>query len=204
MERKSGQERKSCAKPDGNPHGAKIPKLNDFDWVGFLGRSFMCTLGALVLETDGRGAGSAQARRAYLCCVFVALLMLPTWESLAHGQLFESDSKRFGNTKMDIKVREVERRERSSVIQVDIQSIGSSVGSSFFLLCSIRQLALQRGGFRHIIKIEEYPQRGQMLIGFLRAAGENPADLGPEFRKLGDREQAIDLEQFAEICASMK
>ena len=98
----------------------------------------MCTLGALVLEMDGRGACTAQARRAYLCCVFVALLMLPTWESLAHGQLFESDSKRFGNTKMDIKVREVERRERSSVIQVDIQSIGSSVGSSFFLLCSIR------------------------------------------------------------------
>ena len=132
MERKSGQERKSCAKADGNPPGVNIPKLNDFDWVGFLGRSFMCALSALVLEMDGRGAGAAQARRAYLCW----LLMLPTWESLAHGQLFQSDSKRFGNTKMDIKVREVERRELSSVIQVDIQSVGSSVGSSFFLLCS--------------------------------------------------------------------
>jgi len=43
-----------------------------------------------------------------------------------------------------------------------------------------------------------------MLIGFLRAAQENHADLGPEFRKLGDREQALDLEQFAEICAAMK
>jgi hypothetical protein len=164
----------------------------------------MCTLSASVLEMDGRGVCTAQARRAYLCCVFVALLMLPTWESSADGQLFESDSKRFGNTKMDIKVREVERRERSSVIQVDIQSVGSSVGSSFFLLCSIRQLALQRGGFRHIIKIEEYPRRGQMLIGFLRAGGENPADLGPEFRKLGDHEQALDLDQFAAICAAMK
>jgi len=148
----------------------------------------MCTLSALVLEMDGRGACSAQARRAYLCCVFVALLMLPTWESLAHGQLFESDSKRFGNTKMDIKVREVERRERSSVIQVDIQSVGSSVGSSFFLLCSIRQLALQRGGFRHIIKIEEYPQRGLMLIGFLRSGEENLATLGPEFQKFSRRD----------------
>lgn len=164
----------------------------------------MCTLSALVLEMDGRGAGSAPARRAYLCCVFVALLMLPTWESLAHGQLFESDSKRFGNTKMDIKVREVERRERSSVIQVDIQSVGSSVGSSFFLLCSIRQLALQRGGFRHIIKIEEYPQRGQMLIGFLRSSEENLATLGPEFQKFSGRDAVIDLDKFAELCGKMK
>jgi len=122
---------KAAPKLTGTHPGVNIPKLNDFDWVGFLGRSFMCTLSALVLETDGRGACSAQARRAYLCCVFVALLMLPTWESLAHGQLFESDSKRFGNTKMDIKVREVERRELSSVIQVDIQSVVRALGLRF-------------------------------------------------------------------------
>ena len=105
---------------------------------------------------------------------------------------------------MDIKVREIERRERSSVIQVDIQSVGSSVGSSFFLLCSIRQLALQRGGFRHIIKIEEYPQRGQMLIGFLRSGEENLATLGPEFQKISGRDAVIDLDKFAELCGKMK
>jgi hypothetical protein len=66
MERKSGQERKSCAKADGYPPGVNIPKLNDFDWVGFLEWSFMCTLDALVLEMDGRGTCTAQARRAYL------------------------------------------------------------------------------------------------------------------------------------------
>ena len=87
---------------------------------------------------------------------------------------------------MDIKVREVERRERSSVIQVDIQSVGSSVGSSFFLLCSIRQLALQRGGFHHINKIEEYPQRGQMLIGFLPAAKKISPLWDRSFKKSAD------------------
>jgi hypothetical protein len=122
----------------------------------------------------------------------------------AQGQLFEADSKRFSAAKMDILVKEIERRERSSVIQIDIRSVGSSVGSSFFLLCSLRQLALERGGFRHIVKIEEYPKHGQMLIGFLLSADEDPARLGPEFRALSERAAVIGLEQFAEICSQMK
>jgi hypothetical protein len=122
----------------------------------------------------------------------------------AHGQLFESDSKRFGNSKMDVVVKEIDRRERSSVIQIDIKSIGSSVGSSFFLLCSIRQLARQRGNFRFIVKIEDQPKPGQMIVGFLREANEDPAALGVEFKTVSKTEATIDLEEFAPICDAMK
>jgi hypothetical protein len=141
----------------------------------------------------------------FLACLIIAILIgialraTPVW-----SQLFESDSKRFGNSKMDIRVKEIERRERSSVIQIDIKSAGSSVGGSFFLLCSIRDLALERGGYRHIVKIEEYPKPGQMLIGFLRGDDENPAILGPEFRKISGRDAVIDLDKFAELCGKMK
>ena len=121
--------------------------------------------------------------------------------STAHGQLFEADSKRYGNPKMDIIVTEVERRPFSSVIDIKIISIGSSVGSSFFLLCSIRQLAQLRGNYRYIAKLEEKPKRGQMLIGFLRNPSENLSDLGPEFAEVDARKAVIDLDQFAEICA---
>lgn len=131
--------------------------------------------------------------------IAIALRTTPVW-----SQLFESDSKRFGNSKMDIRVTEIERRERSSVIQIDIKSAGSSVGGSFFLLCSIRDLALERGGYRHIVKIEEYPKPGQMLIGFLRSGEENLATLGPEFKKISGREAVIDLDKFAELCGKMK
>ena len=65
----------------------------------------------------------------------------------AHGELFQADSKRYGNSKMDIVVTEVERRPHSSVIDLKITLVGSSVGSSFFLLCSIRQLAQLRGNY---------------------------------------------------------
>ena len=120
------------------------------------------------------------------------------------GQLFEADSKKLGAAKTDIVVKEIERRDRSSVVEIKINTIGSSVGSSFFLLCSLRQLALERGGYRYIVKIEEQPKRGQMLVGFLRRRDEELASLGKEFRAITAKETVIDLEQFAEICAQMK
>ena len=104
---------------------------------------------------------------------FVALISaLTLTATVAQGQLFESDSKRLGGSKMDIVVKEIERRDRSSVVEVKIKTVGSSVGSSFFLLCSLRQLAIERGGYRYIVKIEEQPKRGQMLVGFLRSPAE--------------------------------
>jgi hypothetical protein len=132
------------------------------------------------------------------------LILISFFAAPARSQLFESDSKRIGNSKIDIVVKEIDRRARSSVIQIDIKAIGSSVGSSFFLLCSIRQLARQRGNFRFIVKIEEQPKPGQMIVGFLREANEDPAALGSEFQALGKSKETIDLEQFAPICDAMK
>ena len=138
-------------------------------------------------------------RQSTASFILTLLLAVP-----ARAQLFESDSKRFGNSKMDIVVKEIDRRARSSVIQIDIKAIGSSVGSSFFLLCSIRQLARQRGNFRFIVKIEEKPKPGQMIVGFLREASEDPLTLGAEFKSLEQTGGVIDLEQFAPICDGMK
>jgi hypothetical protein len=121
----------------------------------------------------------------------------------ARGQLFEADSKQFGSSKMDIVLKEVERRPRASAVEIKITSVGSSVGSSFFILCSIRQLAKLRGPYRYIVKLEEQPKRNQMLVGFLGDAEESPASAGSEFSRAG-REAVIDLEQFAPVCDSMK
>jgi hypothetical protein len=133
-----------------------------------------------------------------LAAVMSALLLAT---SDARAQLFEADSKRFGNPKMDIVVKEVERRERASVIDIKINAPGSSVGSSFFILCSIRQLAQIRGNYRYIVKLDDQPKR-RMLVGFLRRRDEAPAELGPEFQAFDSREDVIDLDQYAEICAS--
>ncbi len=137
-----------------------------------------------------------------LVIALIGALMIAA--TAAQGQLFESDSKRLGGSKMDIVVKEIERRDRSSVVDIKINTVGSSVGSSFFLLCSLRQLAIERGGYRYIVKIEEQPKRGQMLVGFLRSPAEGLAGLGKEFRSITANDAVIDLEQFAEICAKMK
>ncbi len=126
---------------------------------------------------------------------FLAALAAP-----ARAQLFESDSKRFGDPKMDIVVRELERRPRASVLAVETRAVGSSVGASFFLLCSVRDLARVRGGYRYVVKLEERPAPRQMLVGFLRARDESPETLGAEFASLRGAEAVIDLEPFAPIC----
>lgn len=131
------------------------------------------------------------------------LLFLCANPALAADTLFLSDSKRFGNAKMDIVVAEIERRPRVSVLDIRIKAIGSSVGSSFFLLCSVRDLARQRGNFRYISKIETNAE-GRMLIGFLQHAGEPAANLGGEFAAAGSAPAEIDLEQFAPICDRMQ
>jgi hypothetical protein len=122
----------------------------------------------------------------------------------AHAQpLFESNSSRMGVGSTDISVREIERRARASVVVVEMRKIASSVGSSFFVLCSIRKLAKARGGFRYVAKLEETPGRGQMLIGFLKSADEPPANADPAFGAPGAKTQVIELEQFAPICDPM-
>lgn len=130
-----------------------------------------------------------------------AVLVLSMVAGLAAAtEGFRSDSKRFSNSKMDIVITESARQARTSVLDIRINSVGSSVGSSFFIVCSLRDLARQRGNYRHIVKVEEKPRRGQMLVGFLNDYSEPAEKLDARFAG----QQVIDLEQFAPICEQMK
>ena len=101
---------------------------------------------------------------------------------------------------MDIVLTETERLARTSIVEIQIKTIGSSVGSSFFLLCSIRDLARQRGNYRYVVKVEEQPRHNQMLVGFLNDSAEAPELL--DTRLAGQK--VIDLEYFAPMCDTMK
>jgi hypothetical protein len=140
-------------------------------------------------------------RYSFCLVIAVGFLCCPAG---AQAQLFESRSKRSERDKMDIAVREIERRDRSSLLEITINAVGSSVGASFFLLCSIRNLALERGNYRYIAKIEARPKHGQMIIGFLRDPKEELSGVAPEFQALADQAMVIDLEQFAPLCAAMR
>lgn len=132
-----------------------------------------------------------------ICAIAILLLCIA---NLVSAELFHSDSKRLKNTAMDIVVTETERQPRTSVVEIQVKTVGSSVGSSFFLLCSVRDLAQQRGRYHYIAKIEGQPSRNQMLIGFLRSSNETPAQL--DSRLAG--QQVLDLQQFAPICDKMQ
>lgn len=131
--------------------------------------------------------------------LFGLLFLIAAWVALGdvHAQTapFRADSKR-PDSKMDIVITEIERQPRTSLLEIKINNVGSSVGSSFFLLCSVRELARQRGNFRYIAKVEGKLGRGQMLVGFLNNPAEMPETL--DARLAG--QQVIDLERFAIIC----
>jgi hypothetical protein len=135
--------------------------------------------------------------------VLVTLIMLMLMPTPASAELFRADSKQLGITEMDIVVREVARRARSSVLAVDVAARGSSVGGSIFILCSIRQLAQERGGARYVVKVDDQPQRGQMLVGFMARPAEDPRDIDPAFPRLGP-DAVIDLDRFRPFCPGPK
>ena len=134
------------------------------------------------------------AGRLFVTLVVAVLAVVP-----ARAENFRSDSKRLGNSKMDIVLTEVQRQARTSIVVIRITAIGSSVGSSFFILCSLRDLARQRSHSRYIVKAEDVPRRNQMLVGFLNGRTEEPAGLDP--RLAG--QPVIDLDYFAPICDKM-
>ena len=98
-------------------------------------------------------SGEPNIKIAWLLAVWLGILVVAL--SGARGQLFEADSKQLGSSKMDIVLKEGERRPRASVVEIKVNSVGSSVGSSFFILCSVRRLAKLRGPYRYIVKLEE-------------------------------------------------
>lgn len=108
------------------------------------------------------------------------------------AKYFRADSKR-PDSKMDIVITEIERQPRTSLLEIKINNVGSSVGASFFLLCSVRELAKQRGNFRYVAKQEG---NKQMLVGFLTRADEAPGTV--DARLVG--QEVLDLERFTIIC----
>lgn len=134
--------------------------------------------------------------------VCLLALLLPTATSAGAG-LFTADSKQSGSARMDIVIRETERRPRSSLVEITVRKVGSSVGSSFFLLCSLRSLARERGYPRYIAKSEDFPVRGTWLVTFLTRSDDDPRLADRDLVRFGGSLPVIDLEQFAPICDLM-
>ena len=135
---------------------------------------------------------------------FLFLALLSAAGGSGEQELFLFDSKSLEPSKMDIVMREVERFPRSSLLDIEIKSIGSSVGSSFFIMCGVSRLAKVRGDYRYIVKIEYPGASYRMLVGFLNSADETQAVAGEKFAVWPSRLEVIDLTQFAPICGMMK
>lgn len=86
----------------------------------------------------------------WLAVILIAMLIPP-----ATAQSFRSNSKRFGTSNMDIVIIETERQARTSAVDMHITAIGSLVESSFFRLCSMRDLVWKHESYPYIAKVEE-------------------------------------------------
>ena len=123
--------------------------------------------------------------------VSLSVLSLPL---SAASTLWSSSSKDFGESRSDFLLREVERRPRSSVLEMEVKNIGASVGSSMIIACMLARLAEERGRYRYVIKVDSRAANPkQMLVGFSHKPSEKPQSIDPE---LPASAMEVDFEVF--------
>lgn len=115
--------------------------------------------------------------------------------------LFEEDSSNLRDGRMKIRISEIERRRRSSVVLIDMLAVGQPEETSQFILCSLRRLDRARGGSGHIASLEDPSKPDQLLIGFLKSPEEPPGNTDPQFAVTGARAKLSDLNRVAQVCA---
>ena len=106
------------------------------------------------------------------------------------------EQKRSDGTTWKVTVTETAREARYSILRITHEGRLPSVGSSFFIACSVLNLARQRG-FHFVAQLET---SATLKVGFLDSLEDDPAKVvGADFANL-PRERKYDAEQFAPIC----
>lgn len=126
--------------------------------------------------------------------ILISGLIVLSFPVSAASPLWSSSSKDFGEGRSDFLLREVERRPRSSLLEMEVRNIGASVGSSMIIACMLTRLAEERGRYRYVIKVD-FPDTNpeRMLVGFSHKPSEKPQSIDPE---LPDSAIEVDLEVF--------
>ncbi len=136
--------------------------------------------------------------RILLALLFAALAACDKTPTQAENQLFTANARAQGSQNVDVIVTEVERKERTSIVDVQFNS-GPSVASSVFIACSFARLAKLRG-YRYTVQVENLGKEGRYLIGFIPLVSKEAVTaLGVEFAK-HDVSQVLDNEVFEPIC----
>jgi hypothetical protein len=149
----------------------------------------MAGLPPLMTEAIRTQSRTSKMKRTLLIGICVLSLEAP-----AATTLWSSSSKDFGASRSDFVLREVERRPRSSLLQLEIKDVGGSVGSSMIIACMLARLAEERGGYRYLVKVDSLPGNpNRMLVGFSHKPNEQPQSIDAE---LPPSAVAVDLEIF--------
>jgi hypothetical protein len=136
--------------------------------------------------------------RIFLPLLFVAFAACDKTPTQVENQLFTANARSQGSQNVDVIITEVERKEKTSIVDVQF-NYGPSVASSVFIACSFAKLANLRG-YRYTAQVENFGKKGRYLIGFIPSLSEEAiAALGTEFAKY-DISQVLDNEIFEPVC----
>lgn len=137
-------------------------------------------------------------QQIFLPLLLFALAACGKTPSQTENQLFTANARAQGSPNVDVIVTEIERKERTSIVDVQF-NYGPSVASSVFIACSFAKLAKLRG-YRYTVQVEDFGKEGRYLVGFIPSPSKEAiAALGEEFEK-HDLSQAVDNEIFEPIC----
>jgi hypothetical protein len=137
-------------------------------------------------------------RHTFLPLLLLALAACGKTPSQNENQLFTANARAEGSPNVDVIVTEIERKGRTSIVDVQF-NYGPSVASSVFIACSFAKLAKVRG-YRYTVQVEDFGKEGRYLVGFIPSPSKEAITaLGAEFKK-HDSSQAVDNEIFEPIC----
>jgi hypothetical protein len=94
--------------------------------------------------------------------------------------LVQIDSKDFGDTNSLIKIVEFERNTNTSKLRMTYQKMGSSVGSSMFIMRGFYEVAKARGA-EYFINLKEWDDKDGSRIYIAGFTNTKDADLKKEF-----------------------
>lgn len=126
--------------------------------------------------------------KSTILILFIALLIV----GCSKDSLVQIDSRDYGDSKHVMKIAELERNSKTSKLKLTYKKMGSSVGSSMFIMRGFYEVAKARGA-EYFINLKEWddPSGGRIFIGgFTSTKNANiHNEFGKEFSLTNDHGQ---------------
>jgi len=134
----------------------------------------------IVVNDQEKFDGRVEMRPVLTITIVAILIACQAKATTNSTSLVQIDSRDFGDTNCLMKIVELERNANTSKLRLTYQKMGSSVGSSVFIMRGVYEVAKARGA-EYFINLKEWDDRNGGRIYIAGFTNRKDADLKKEF-----------------------